>query len=482
MNDGADCDVLIVGAGPGGYVCALRAAQLGLKVVIVERAEIGGTCLNIGCIPSKAIIHAADEYAAAGGREHLGITTDAARIDLAVTMGWKDGVVHRLTGGVATLLDHGGVRRIAGEAQIVDGKTVRVGDEMITTDHLVLATGSEPIALPHLPFGGRVLSSTGALSLTEVPGRLVVVGAGYIGLELGTAYRKLGSEVTVVELQSRILPQYDEVLSRPVSARLKALGVTVHLGATAGGLKQEDSDGGGLTFTDADGVEHTLAADAVLVTVGRRPVTAGIESLHLAMDGRVVHVDDQCRTSMRAVFAIGDLTGEPMLAHRAMAQGALVAEVIAGLPRGGTTGSCPRCASPIRRSSRSGCHRRRPRRRASTTSSAASRWGPTAGRSRSTAPTGSCASSPGAPITSCWACRPSAPASASWRRRSPRRSRWAPCSRTSPPPSTPTRRSAKPCRKPRSRRSAGPSTAPERAVSPSRDASPACRCDPRHRA
>jgi dihydrolipoamide dehydrogenase len=302
-------------------------------VVIVERAEIGGTCLNIGCIPSKAIIHAADEYAAAGGREHLGITTDAARIDLAVTMGWKDGVVHRLTGGVATLLDHGGVRRIAGEAQIVDGKTVRVGDEMITTDHLVLATGSEPIALPHLPFGGRVLSSTGALSLTEVPGRLVVVGAGYIGLELGTAYRKLGSEVTVVELQSRILPQYDEVLSRPVSARLKALGVTVHLGATAGGLKEEDSDGGGLTFTDADGVEHTLAADAVLVTVGRRPVTAGIESLHLAMDGRVVHVDDQCRTSMRAVFAIGDLTGEPMLAHRAMAQGALVAEVIAGLPR-----------------------------------------------------------------------------------------------------------------------------------------------------
>ena len=147
MSDGADCDVLIVGAGPGGYVCALRAAQLGLKVVIVERAEIGGTCLNIGCIPSKAIIHAADEYAAAGGREHLGITTDAARIDLAVTMGWKDGVVHRLTGGVATLLDHGGVRRIAGEAQIVDGKTVRVGDEMITTDHLVLATGSEPIAL-----------------------------------------------------------------------------------------------------------------------------------------------------------------------------------------------------------------------------------------------------------------------------------------------------------------------------------------------
>ena len=328
MSDGADCDVLIVGAGPGGYVCALRAAQLGLKVVIVERGEIGGTCLNVGCIPSKAIIHAADELAAAGGNTHLGITTEAARIDLAVTMAWKDGVVHRLTGGVATLLDHAGVRRVAGEAQIVDGKTVRVRDENITTSNLVLATGSAPVALPQLPFGDRVLSSTAALALTTVPERLVVVGAGYIGLELGTAYRKLGAEVTVVEVQPRILAQYDERLTRPVATRLKALGVTVLLGASAGEMTDD-----GLTVTDRDGKANVHPAEAVLVTVGRRPVTDELDSLHLAMDGRAVHVDDQCRTSMRNVFAIGDLTGEPMLAHRAMAQGALVAEVIAGLPR-----------------------------------------------------------------------------------------------------------------------------------------------------
>ncbi|MFT3855790.1 MAG: dihydrolipoyl dehydrogenase [Ilumatobacteraceae bacterium] len=323
----SDCDVLIVGAGPGGYVCALRAAQLGLKVVIVERADVGGTCLNVGCIPSKAIIHAADTFAAAQGNARLGITTEAARIDLATTMAWKDGVVHRLTGGVATLLDHAGVRRIAGEAQIVDGKTVRVADETITTANLVLATGSEPVALPQLPFGGRVLSSTDALTLTSVPERLVVVGAGYIGLELGTAYRKLGTEVTVVEVRPRILPQYDERLTRPVSARLKALGVTVLLGASAGELTDD-----GLVVGGRDHDETVLPADAVLVTVGRRPVTDELAGLHLAMDGRAVHVDDQCRTSMRAVFAIGDVTGEPMLAHRAMAQGTMVAEVIAGMP------------------------------------------------------------------------------------------------------------------------------------------------------
>jgi dihydrolipoamide dehydrogenase len=326
MSDGVDCDVLIVGAGPGGYVCALRAAQLGLKVVIVERAEIGGTCLNVGCIPSKAIIHAADELAAAAN-PHLGITVDAARIDLAVTMAWKDGVVHRLTSGVATLLDHAGVRRIAGEAEIVDGKTIRVAGEEITTANLVLATGSEPVGLPHLPFGGAVLSSTGALALTTVPERLVVVGAGYIGLELGTAYRKLGAEVTVVELLPRILPQYDERLTRAVNARLKALGVAIHLGASAGGFED-----GALVVNDREGIELRLPADAVLVTVGRRPVTEVFAGLHLSMDGGAVHVDDQCRTSMRGVFAIGDVTGEPMLAHRAMAQGALVAEVVAGLP------------------------------------------------------------------------------------------------------------------------------------------------------
>ncbi len=329
--------MLIVGAGPGGYVCALRAAQLGLKTIIVDSGPVGGTCLNIGCIPSKAIIHAADEFAASAGNPHLGIATTGATIDLAATMAWKDGVVHRLTGGVATLLDHGGVRRVTGRAEIVDGKTVRVGngaeETVLRTANLVIATGSQPVELPGLPFGGGVLSSTEALALTEVPGRLVVVGAGYIGLELGTAYRKLGSVVTVVEVQPRILPIYDDQLTRPVAARLRALGIEVLLGATAQGLTD---DGGALVVTESAGETRTLPADAVLVTVGRRPVTDGwnLESLDLDMAGRAVAIDDQCRTSMRGVYAVGDITGEPMLAHRAMAQGSMVAEIIAGMRRG----------------------------------------------------------------------------------------------------------------------------------------------------
>ncbi|MEO5898536.1 MAG: dihydrolipoyl dehydrogenase [Ilumatobacteraceae bacterium] len=331
-----DCDLLIIGAGPGGYVCALRAAQLGLSTIIVERAHVGGTCLNIGCIPSKAVIHAADTFAASRGDARLGIFTTGASIDLAATMSWKDGVVTRLTNGVATLLDHGGVRRIEGRAEIIDGKTVRVatsaGDVVLRTAHLVLATGSEPVPLPHLAFGAKVLSSTEALALTDVPEHLVVVGAGYIGLELGTAYRKLGSAVTVVEVQTRILPQYDAQLTRPVATRLGSLGVEVLLGATAGGLT---AAGEALTITDATGETHDLPADAVLVTVGRRPVTGGwnLESLDLTMHGRAVRVDDECRTSMTDVFAIGDLTGEPMLAHRAMAQGSMVAEIVSGLRR-----------------------------------------------------------------------------------------------------------------------------------------------------
>jgi dihydrolipoamide dehydrogenase len=332
-----DCDVLVVGAGPGGYVCALRAAQLGLRTIIVDRARVGGTCLNIGCIPSKAIIHVADTFAASSGDDRLGIHTTGATIDLAAAMSWKDGVVTRLTGGVTMLLEHGGIRRVDGLAEIVDGKTVRVtgsdaGEVVLRTGHLVLATGSEPVELANLPFGGRVLSSTEALALTAVPERLVVVGAGYIGLELGTAYRKLGAHVTIVEVRPRILPQYDDQLTRPVAARLKSLGVDVLVGARAGGLTPA---GDALTITDATGATRDLAADAVLVTVGRRPVIAGwnLAALDLAMDGRSVRVDDQCRTSMTDVFAIGDLTGEPMLAHRAMAQGAMVAEIISGQRR-----------------------------------------------------------------------------------------------------------------------------------------------------
>jgi len=333
--------LLVIGGGPGGYVAAIRAAQLGIATTLVEGERLGGTCLNIGCIPSKALIHAADEFEKARDYAQdspLGIRVASPRIDIAQTARWKDGIVGRLTGGVAGLLKKHGVQVVSGWARIVDGKTIEVnaggGQEAlrIICEHLLLAPGSLPVALPAMPFGGRVVSSTEALAPQALPQRLVVVGAGYIGLELGTAYRKLGAAVAVVEAQERVLPAYDEELAKPVAASLRRLGVQLHLGCNVKGMT---AAGDAVRIAGAQGEESTLPADQVLVAVGRRPRTDGfgLESLLLDMNGRAVRVDDQCRTSMRNVWAIGDLTGEPMLAHRAMAQGEMVAEIIAGRRR-----------------------------------------------------------------------------------------------------------------------------------------------------
>jgi dihydrolipoamide dehydrogenase len=330
----------VIGGGPAGYVAAIRAAQLGVPTVLVEGDKLGGTCLNIGCIPSKALIHAAEEFDKAkhfANSSPLGIHVQSPGIDLTQTVRWKDGIVARLTGGVGTLLKKNGAQVIKGWARIVDGKTVDVqphdGEPVrLQCEHLLLATGSVPVELPFMPFGGPVISSTEALSPAALPKRMVVVGAGYIGLELGIAYRKLGAEVAVVEATERVLPAYDDELTKPVLATLKKLGVVLHLGCSVQGLTET---GTGVRVRTAMADEFALPADRVLVAVGRKPRTEGfgLESLQLDMAGRAVKVDDQCRTSMRNVWAIGDLTGEPMLAHRGMAQGEMVAEVIAGHKR-----------------------------------------------------------------------------------------------------------------------------------------------------
>ena len=335
--------LLVIGGGPGGYVAAIRAGQLGIPTVLVEGADLGGTCLNIGCIPSKALIHAADAFqqaASYAGDSPLGIRTGAPTIDIARTVAWKDGIVKRLTGGVGALLKKNGVKVVQGWARIVDGKAVDVGDLRIRCEHLLLATGSTPVELPFMPFGGNVVSSTEALAPGTLPEHLVVVGAGYIGLELGIAYRKLGARVTVVEAAGRVLPAYDDELVKPVAASLKRLGVEIHLESSVLGLAD---DGRGVRMKNGGGEEAVLAADRVLVAVGRRPRTDGynLESLLLDMNGRFVRVDNQCRTSMRNVWAIGDLTGEPMLAHRAMAQGEMVAELVAGKRRHFTPSAIP---------------------------------------------------------------------------------------------------------------------------------------------
>ncbi len=341
------CKLLVIGAGPGGYVCAIRAGQLGVDTVIVEQAKPGGTCLNIGCIPSKALIHAADEFLKvkqiAAGNDPLGISLAGPAIDIKRTIAWKDRIVGRLTTGVAGLLKKAGVKSIQGRARFRDGKTVTVdtetGEQVIRAEQIVIATGSAPVELPGLPFGGEVVSSTEALSLKQVPGDLAVVGGGYIGLELGTAFAKLGSKVTVVEAASKLLPLYDAELTRPVVKRLGQLGVEVLTGAKAKGLAKK----GGLLVETADGGERTVKADKVLVTVGRKPVMDGWgrEEIDVDLDGRFIRIDDQCRTSMRGVYAIGDVTGEPMLAHRAMAQGEMVAEIVAGQKRSWDRQSIP---------------------------------------------------------------------------------------------------------------------------------------------
>ena len=325
--------VLVIGGGPGGYVAAIRAGQLGLQTVLVEEQKLGGTCLNIGCIPSKAIIHASEAFyqARSGHSAVFGVTTPTAHIDFAKTRAWKESIVGKLTGGVGFLLRKNKVTVIEGRAEILDGKTCAVsgqdGPTRIKAEHVVISTGSQPVEINALPFGGAILSSTEALALDEVPQTLAVVGAGYIGLELGIAFAKLGASVTVIEATDSILPAWDAELTRPVHRRLDALEIKVMLGHAAKGF-----EGGSLLASSKAGEIAAIPAQKVMVAVGRKPRTDGfgLERLDLVRQGRFIRIDGRCATSMRDVWAIGDVTGEPMLAHRAMAQGEMVAEIIAG--------------------------------------------------------------------------------------------------------------------------------------------------------
>jgi len=332
--------LLVIGAGPGGYVCAIRAAQLGIKTTIVEAVRPGGTCLNVGCIPSKAVIHAADEFhmlnsfcAPDGEYAALGISAESASLDLNKTMQWKDSIVDKLSSGVSGLLKKANVQVLHGEARFRDGKTVNVEgkniDALVRCENIVIATGSEPVSISNLPFSEHILSSTTALSLTNVPETLAVIGGGYIGLELGTSFAKLGSRVTVIESAEHILPQYDKQLTKPVQDRLSALGVDLMTQTKA---LSYDSTRKTVSVESALGDTDSIDAEKVLVTVGRRARLDGwgLQELSLTIERGCVSVNEQCQTSMRGVYAIGDVTGEPMLAHRAMAQGDMVARIIAG--------------------------------------------------------------------------------------------------------------------------------------------------------
>jgi len=329
-----EVDVVVIGGGPGGYVAAIRAAQLGKSVTLVDKEELGGVCLNRGCIPSKALISSAHHYDDARKELFPGIRT-TAELNFGEVQQWKQGVVDKMTGGVRTLLKGHGVEVIRGEAFFAKPDEVRIMTETeahgYRFSHAIIATGSRPIELKSIPFGPRVLSSTEALALSEVPKRLVVIGGGYIGVELGQAFARFGSQVTIVEGSPSILPLFDAQLSRLVVRTLKSQDVVLHTEALAQSVR-EDADGITLTFT-VKGEEKQVTADYVLVTVGRRPNTEelGLETAGVKLTERgLIEVDSQCRTSASHIFAIGDIVAGPALAHKASYEGKVAAEVIAG--------------------------------------------------------------------------------------------------------------------------------------------------------
>ena len=330
-----ETDLLVVGAGPGGYVAAIRAAQLGQKVTIVEKGNLGGVCLNVGCIPSKALIQAGHEVVSAGGNDELGIKTDNVSVDFSKIQEWKSGVVDKLTGGVESLLTGNEVEIAKGEVFFVDKNTAKVMDEKnsqtYTFKNAIIATGSTPIEIPTFKFSDRVLDSTGALNLKELPKKLVVIGGGYIGTELGTAYANLGSEVTIVEGAKDILGGFEKQMTALVKRRLKQKGVTVVTKALAKGV-EESKDGVKVTY-EVKGEEVAVDADYVLVTVGRRPNTQeiGLEQAGIEVDDRgLIKIDKQCRTNVENIYAIGDIVTGPPLAHKASYEGKVAAEAIAG--------------------------------------------------------------------------------------------------------------------------------------------------------
>ena len=338
------CQVLVVGAGPGGYVAAIRAAQLGLDTVIVEGDKAGGTCLIRGCIPSKALIHAAErmDHLSQHVDGHMGMKIDGSvSLDMKELISWKDEIVTKLNKGVEHLLKNAGARLVAGWATFKDAKHCTVetkdGPVNIEAENVILATGSTPIELPFMKFDEEyICSSTGALDLDALPEKVAVIGGGYIGLELGIALRRLGSEVTVVEGLDKVLAIFDDELRRPLTTWLRKNGVTTHVNCLAQGAEVKDGEVE-LTWKNAEVEMQSETFDKILVTVGLRPNTRGwgLEKMGLRMDGddRFIRIDDQCKTSMRGVYAIGDVSGEPMLAHRASAQGEMVAEILAGHKR-----------------------------------------------------------------------------------------------------------------------------------------------------
>jgi dihydrolipoamide dehydrogenase len=324
-----DAQVVVIGSGPGGYTAAFRAADLGLKTILIERYErLGGVCLNVGCIPSKALLHAARVLAEAQEMGAHGIKFGEPEIDTDALRSWKDSVVDRLTGGLDGLAKQRKVEVVQGVAELTGPHTVSVGDRSITFDHCIIAAGSQAASIPGLPEDPRVMDSTDALAVSEVPERLLVVGGGIIGLEMATVYDALGAKLTVVELLDQLIPGCDPDLVKPLHKRIKDRYEAIHLGMRVVSV-QDDKDGLKVELSSGD----TGTFDRVLVAVGRKPNgrAIGAEAAGVNVDDAgFIPVDEQQRTNVPWIYAIGDIVPGPMLAHKATHEGKVAAEVIAG--------------------------------------------------------------------------------------------------------------------------------------------------------
>jgi dihydrolipoamide dehydrogenase len=330
MSSESSFDLIVIGAGPGGYVCAFRAAQLGLKVALVEkRATLGGTCLNVGCIPSKALLHSSEHlvWAKHHAAEH-GIKLGSVDLDLAAFMKRKDDVVTKLVGGVSQLAKARKITVVTGAASFVSANSIAVGEQKFTAKNIVIATGSVPVELPFMKFDGKtVVSSDHAIAFDAIPKKLVVVGGGVIGVELGSVWARLGSEVTVVEFLPKIIATYDDDIIRNFARLMQKQGLKIEVGAKVTGYAK------GILTAEREGQKLEFPADKVLVSVGRRPFTdgLGLEKAGVQLDDKKrIKVDAHLKTTAPGVWAIGDVVAGPMLAHKAEEDGVAVAEWIAG--------------------------------------------------------------------------------------------------------------------------------------------------------
>ena len=336
----SDFDVIVIGAGPGGYVAAIRCAQLGLKTACVEERYLGGTCLNVGCIPSKALLDSSERlHALQHDLADRGITVGDVKVDLAKMMAFKQGVVNKMTGGIGFLFKKNKVTHLKGRGRLAGKSTVEVtAEDESKTKHsaksVILAPGSSPISVPGLPFDGRnVLSSTEALDLKIIPETLCIVGGGYIGVEIGSVWNRLGTKVTVLEYTDRILPASDEEMAAGLQKMLVKQGLTFKFRHAA--ERAEVIEGGKVkvTYKNRDGGEpETLVADKVMVAVGRKPATGdlGLDTVGVKLDPKgFIDIDENFRTAADSVYAIGDAVGRIMLAHNAEEEGVATAEIIA---------------------------------------------------------------------------------------------------------------------------------------------------------